>query len=225
MHIHVDGDRLAHILHVGLAGQEVIQKFLFAGGVGYRDAGQVRDLTQHLVAVPQVIRPGHGGQVRVIDHAGDLKTGVGLHPRLETENLLHRTSQRTADVDHIQNLQRTGLEIYKILMIAAQGCCAHVVAAHIKDDGVPIQNESRRHLGRQGKGLDAGAGEVRGDKTYLLLLHQLAPLRQAEVGVDHIQVQQLRPLAPGGGLHGEVQRQLALAAAIVADQHFNVLHR
>ena len=71
-----------------------------------------------------------------------MKAGVGLHPLLETEDLLHRSGQGTADVDHVQHLQRAGLEICEILMVAAQGCCAHIVAAHIEDDGVPIQNES-----------------------------------------------------------------------------------
>ena len=49
------------------------------------------------------------------------------------------------------------------------------------------------------------------------LLDELAALGETEVGIDHIEVDQLRPVAAGRGLHGEVQRQLTLAAAVVAD--------
>lgn len=63
-----------------------------------------------------------------------------------------------------------------------------------------------------------------GDQTDLLLLHQLAALCQTEVGVDHIQIQQFRPVAAGGRLHSKIQSQFALAAAIVADEDFYVLH-
>ena len=73
-------------------------------------------------------------------------------------------------------------------MIPAQCCGAHVVAAYIEYDGVPIQHKGGRHLGRERERLDTGAGKVGGDQTDLLLLHQLAALCQTEVGVDHIQV-------------------------------------
>ena len=149
---------------------------------------------------------------------------MGLHAVLQAEQLLHRAGQGPPDVHNVQHLQRTGLEVNKILMVAAQRRGTHVVAAHVEDNGVPIQNECGRHLGREGERFDTGAGKVRGHQAYLLLLHQLAALGQTEVGVDHIQVQQLRSVAAGGRLHGEVQSQLALAAAIVADKDFYVLH-
>ena len=99
-----------------------------------------------------------------------------------------------------------------------------MIAADIEHDRVPIHVKRGGDLRRQGQRLDAGAGKVGGHQTDLLLLHQLAPLGQAEVGVHHIQVQKLRSVAPGSGPDGEIQRQLAFAAAVVADQHLDVFH-
>ena len=147
-----------------------------------------------------------------------------LHGVLQVVDFLRGAGQRPPDIHHVQHLQSAGLQADKVLVIAAQGRGAHVVAAYVKDDAVPVQHEGGRHLRRQGQSLDAGAGKVGGHQTDLLLLHQLAPLGQAEVGVHHIQVQKLRSVAPGSGPDGEIQRQLAFAAAVVADQHLDVFH-
>ena len=65
-----------------------------------------------------------------------------MHALLQTEDLLHRAGQRSADVHHIQNLQRAGLQLHKVLVIATQRRGAHIVAAYVENDGVPIQNKS-----------------------------------------------------------------------------------
>ena len=116
-----------------------------------------------------------------------------LHTLLKTKNLLHGAGQGTADIDHIQDLQRSGLQRHKILMIAAQCGGAHIVTAHIEDDAVPIQHESGGHLGRERKRLNAGTGKIGGNQTDFLLLDHFAALGQTEVGVHHIEVKQLRP--------------------------------
>ena len=70
-------------------------------------------------------------------------------------------------------------------MIAAQRRGTHSVAADIKYDGVPIQNERRSDLRRERQRLYAGTGVVRGNQPYFFLADHLAALRQAEVGVYH----------------------------------------
>ena len=147
-----------------------------------------------------------------------------LHGVLQMVDLVRGAGQRPPDVYHVQHLQGTGLQADEVLVVAAQGRGAHIVAAYVKDDAVPIQHKGGRHLRRQRQRLDAGTGKVGGYQADLLLLHQLAALGQAEVGVHHIQVQKLRSVAPGGGPDGEIQRQLAFAAAVVADQHLDVFH-
>ena len=149
---------------------------------------------------------------------------MGLHPLLQTVYLFRRTGQRAADVDHIQHLKGAFRQIHEVLMITAQRRGAHIVAAYVKDHAVPIQNESGLHLGREGKRFNAGAGKVGGDQADLLLLHHLSAFRQPEIGVYHIQIDQLRALAAGSGLHGKVQRKLTFTAAVVTDQYFDFFH-
>ena len=82
MNIHVDGNGLSHIFWIGVSGQKGVQKLFFSGGVGNRDAREVTYLTEHLVAIPQVLLGGSSGEVRVVDHTGDLQPRVGLHTLL-----------------------------------------------------------------------------------------------------------------------------------------------
>ena len=49
-------------------------------------------------------------------------------------------------------------------------------------------------------------------------------LGKAEIGVHHVQIQQLRAFALLRRLEGEVQRQLRFAAAVIADQNIDLLH-
>ena len=84
---------------------------------------------------------------------------------------------------------------------------ADCVAADIKDDRVPVHRESGLDFRRKRERLDAGVCEVRRDQADFLHLHLLAALGQAEVGVDHIQVQQFGALAALRGPERKVQRQ------------------
>ena len=147
-----------------------------------------------------------------------------LHPLLQVQHLFEGARERAADVDDVQYLQRALWEGGKVAVIAAERCCADIVTADVKDDTVPVQSKRGGHLGRERERLDAGAGEVRRNEPDFLLLDELAALGETEVGIDHIEVDQLRPVAAGRGLHGEVQRQLTLAAAVVADEHLDVFH-
>ena len=149
---------------------------------------------------------------------------MNLHLLLQVHDPLHRAGQRAADVHHVQNLQRAGLQRHEILMIAAQSRRADGIAADVKDDRVPVHREGGGHLGRQRQGLDAGVCKVRRNQADLLHLNLLAALGQAEIGVDHVQVQQLGPLAAGRRLKGKVQGQLGFAAAVIPDQDHHFFH-
>ena len=146
---------------------------------------------------------------------------MDLHLLLQVDDLLHRAGERTADVDHVQNLQLLrahGHEVLKVLVIAAERRGADGVAADVKHDGVPVHGKCRSDLRRQGQRLHAGAGIVRGDETDLFLLHELAALSQAEVGIDQVQVNEFC-LSGFSRFKSKIQRKLTLAAAVVADHN------
>ena len=93
---------------------------------------------------------------------------------------------------------------------------ADIIAADVEHDGVPVHGKCRSDLCRQGQRLHAGAGIVRRDETNLFLLHELAALRQAEVGIDQVQVNEFC-LSGFSRFKSKIQRKLTLAAAVVAD--------
>ena len=64
---------------------------------------------------------------------------MSLHALLQPVDLLHRAGKRTSDIHHIQHLERARLQCHKVLMVAAQRRGAHIVAAHIENDRIPIQ--------------------------------------------------------------------------------------
>ena len=110
-------------------------------------------------------------------------------------------------------------------MVAAQSRGADRVAAHVEDDRVPVHGECRGHLSRERERFDAGAGKIRGDQPDLLHIYHAAMLGQTEVGVHHIEVQQLRAFPRAGRLHGKIQGKLGLAASVIADEHENLFQR
>ena len=109
-------------------------------------------------------------------------------------------------------------------MIAAKRSGTHSVAADIEHDRVPIHVKRGGDLRRQGQRLDAGAGIVRGDKAYLLHLRHFAVLGQAEIGVHHVKIQQLRASALRCRVYGEIQRKLRLSAAVISDKNIDLFH-
>ena len=146
------------------------------------------------------------------------------HAVLKSYELLNRARERSADIDDIQDLKLIIGHIVKIGLISAERRCADIVAADIKDDRVPIKNESGSDLGGKRKRLDTRAGVVRGNESYLLLLDKLAALGQAEVCVDHIKVDKLGALTSCRCLNCEVQRKFTLATAVVSYKDFYFLH-
>ena len=149
---------------------------------------------------------------------------MNLHLFLQADDLFHRAGQRAADIHHVQDLQRAVLQRHEVLMIATQRRGPDGIAADVKDDRIPVHGEGRGHLSRQGQGLDARVCEVRRHQADFLHLNLFAALGQAEIGVDHIQIQQLGPLAAGGSLEGKVQCQLGFAAAVISDQDHHFFH-
>ena len=146
---------------------------------------------------------------------------MDLHLLLQVDDLLHRAGERTADVDHVQNLQLLrahGHKVLKVLIIAAECRGADGVAADVKHNGVPVHGKCRSDLRRQGQRLHAGAGIVRRDETDLFLLHELAALSQAEVGIDQVEVNEFC-LSGFSRFKSKIQRKLTLAAAVVADHY------
>ncbi|MFR5420526.1 MAG: hypothetical protein ACLTG4_00270 [Oscillospiraceae bacterium] len=146
---------------------------------------------------------------------------MDLHLLLQVDDLLHRAGERTADVDHVQNLQLLrahGHKVLKVLIIAAECRGTDGVAADVKHNGVPVHGKCRSDLRRQGQRLHAGAGIVRRDETDLFLLHELAALSQAEVGIDQIEVNEFC-LSGFSRFKSKIQRKLTLAAAVVADHN------
>ena len=149
---------------------------------------------------------------------------MDLHLLLEVDYLLDSPRERTADVDHVENLKRAGLKRLKILIKAAQRRGANRVPADVENNIVPIHIEGRGDLSREGQRLNTGAGKVRGDKADLLHLGHLAALSQAEICIDHIQIQKLRPSAGSGGVYCEIQGNFSLAAAVIANKNKNFFH-
>ena len=150
LHDDVDGDGLADVLRVVPLGQEDVEHLLLAGRVHDRNACPVADLAQHLITVAQLRRRGHGGEVGVVDHAGDLQMGMDLHLLLQVDDLLHRAGKRAADIDDIQNLQlfrAHGHEVLKVLIITAERGGADGVAADVEHDEIPVLREGRGHRG------------------------------------------------------------------------------
>ena len=219
LHDDVYGDGFADILRVVTLGKENVEHLLLAGRVHDRDACPVADLAQHLITVAQLRRRGHGGKVGVVDHTRDLQVGMDLHLLLQSNDLVHRAGERAADIDHVQDLQLLrahGHEVLKVLIIAAEGRGTDGVTADVEHDGVPVHGKCRSDLCRQGQRLHAGAGIVRRDETNLFLLHELAALRQAEVGIDQVQVNEFC-LSGFSRFKSKIQRKLTLAAAVVAN--------
>ena len=144
---------------------------------------------------------------------------MDLHLLLQVDDLLHRAGERTADIDHVQDLQLLrshGHEVLKVLIITAERRGTDGVAADVEHDGVPVHGKCRSDLRRQGQRLHAGAGIVWRDETDLFLLHELAALCQAEVGIDQVEVNEFC-LSGFSRFKSKIQRKLTLAAAVVAD--------
>ena len=101
---------------------------------------------------------------------------------------------------------------------------ADIIAADVEHDRIPLKDKGRRDFRRKRERFDARARIVRRYKSYLLLLDHLSALSKSEICVDHIKVYKLRPVSASCGLHRKVERKLAFAAAVVADEDFNILH-
>ena len=147
-----------------------------------------------------------------------------LHALHEVDEPFGRPGHGPTGVYNIEHGEAALGQRVEVLAVPAQGRGPGGVAAHVKDDGVPVKGKGGRDLRGQGERLDAGVDEVRGDKAYLLGLDESAAVCQTEIGVDHIQVEQLDLLALVCSLKGKVERELGLARAVIADENYDLFH-
>ncbi len=89
-------------------------------------------------------------------------------------------------------------------MVAAERRGSGGVAADVEDDRVPVQRKGGGNLRREGERLHARVYKVGGYEPYLPGFYEVAPVREPEVGVDHVEVNELDLFARARGLEGKV---------------------
>lgn len=102
------------------------------------------------------------GEVGVVHEAGDLLAGVPLHALHEVDEPFGRPGHGPAGVYNIEHGEAALGQRVEVLAVPAQGRGPGGVAAHVKDDGVPVKGKGGRDLRGQGRASRRWSGRSSG---------------------------------------------------------------
>ena len=159
-----------------------------------------------------------------MDKAGDLLTGKALHLVLELQDAPGSFGHRPSGIYYVVHFELTGQERVEVLMISGKREGSGRVPAHVENYKVPVAVEGRAHLSGHVRLRKGRAREGGGDEGDLLFVDELYLIGHAEIVVYTVEVYELDASALRSGVYRQIEGDLCLSGAVVADQDYYLFH-